>query len=53
MDHVAILLEHVHFLNRLDRLHVHLLQRGLQLLVIRAAALVHLLHFPARRSLTA
>lgn len=40
MDDVSVLLEHVHLLNRLDRLHVHLLQRRLQLLVVGRGRLV-------------
>ena len=47
MNDVPILLEHVHLLNRLDRLHVEFLERGLQLLVVCAARLVHLFHFAA------
>ena len=51
MDHVAILFEHVDLLNGLDGLHVHLLQRRLQLLVVGARALVNLLHLPPGRAL--
>lgn len=43
MDDVAVRLEHVHLLNRLDWLNVHLLEGGLQLLVVCAGALVDLL----------
>ena len=43
MNDVAIGLEHVHFLDGLDWLHVHLLESGLQLLVVGAGALVDLL----------
>lgn len=53
VDNVAIFLEHVHFLNGLDRLHVHLLQCRLQLLVVGARALMDLFHLPARSSLSA
>ena len=53
MNDIAVLLEHVHLLDGLDGLHAQLLERGLQLLVVRAAALVHLLDFPPGRSLSA
>lgn len=43
MDDIAILLEHVDFLNGLDGLHVHLLECGLQLLVVRGRCLVNAL----------
>ena len=43
VDHVAIRLEHVDLLNRLDRLHVHLLERRLQLLVVGTRVLMNLL----------
>jgi hypothetical protein len=43
MDDISVLLEHVHLLNALDWLHVHLLQRRLELLVVGSRALVHLL----------
>lgn len=43
MYHVAVLLEHVDLLDGLDGLHIELLERGLQLLVVRAGGLVHLL----------
>ena len=46
MDDIAVLLEHVHLLNRLDGLHVEFLQRCLQLLVIGARGLVNFLLFP-------
>ena len=45
MNDVSILLEHIHLLNRLDRLHVQLLQRCLQFLVVCAARLVHFFYF--------
>ena len=47
VDDVAVILEHVDFLDALDRLHVHLLQRRLQLLVICAGRLVHLFDLAA------
>jgi len=43
VNNIAVRLEHVDLLNRLNRLDIHLLQRGLQLLVVGAAALVGLL----------
>ena len=46
MDDVTIRLEHVDFLDCLDRLHVHLLQSCLELLVVRSSALVDLLDLP-------
>lgn len=36
MNHIPIFLEHVDFLNGLNRLHIKLLKRRLQLLIIRA-----------------
>ena len=51
MNDVSIALEHVDLLNRLDRLHIKLLQRRLQLLVIGAGALVDLLDFSPGRTL--
>ena len=36
MNHVSVFLEHVDLLNRLDRLDVEFLKRGLQLLVVGA-----------------
>ena len=43
VNDITIRLEHVDLLDGLDWLHVHLLQRRLQLLVVRARALVDLL----------
>lgn len=40
MDDVAVLLEHVNLLDSLDGLNVHLLQGGLELLVVGAGRLV-------------
>lgn len=51
MDDVAVLLEHVHFLDGLDGLHVHLLQSRLELLVVGAGALVDLLDLAAGSAL--
>ncbi len=48
MDDVPILLEHVHLLDCLDRLHIEFLERGLQLLVVGPGCLVHLLLFSPR-----
>ena len=53
MNDVAVRLEHVDLLDGLDVLHVHLLERGLQLLVVRAAALMNLLHLPSGCALAA
>ena len=50
VNDIAIILEHVDLLNCLDRLHIHLLQRGLQLLIVRAGALVRLFGHLAARS---
>ena len=50
MDHIPILLEHIDLLDRLNRLHVQLLERGLQLLVVRAGGLVHFFHFSPGRA---
>ena len=46
MDDVAVALEHVDLLYRLDGLNVHLLERSLELLVVCARRLVHLLDGP-------
>ena len=43
MNDVAVALEHVDLLDGGDGLHVHLLERGLQFLVVGARGLVHLL----------
>lgn len=53
MDDVAVALEHVDLLNGLDGLYVELLQRGLELLVVGAGALVDLLDLPAGSALAA
>jgi hypothetical protein len=53
MDDVSVALEHVDLLNGLNWLDIELLQRSLQLLIIRARALVDLLDFPARRTFAA
>ena len=45
--HIAVFLEHVDLLDRLDGLHVHLLECGLQFLVVCAGALVHFLRLAA------
>lgn len=47
VNDVSVALEHVDLFNGLDWLHVHLLQRRLELLVIRARALVGLLDLPS------
>lgn len=51
MDDIAVGLEHVHLLNCGDGLHVHLLESGLQLLVVGTGALVDLLDLSSRRTL--
>ena len=51
MDDIAVRFEHVHLLDRLDGLHIHLLQCRLQLLVIGAGALVDFLGLSPRRAL--
>lgn len=48
MDNIAIFFEHVHLLNGLDGLDVHLLKGGLELLIVGAGGLVDLLHLAAR-----
>lgn len=52
MNHIPILLEHVDFLNGLNWLHIELLKRRLQLLVIRARRLMDFLHFSPGRAFT-
>lgn len=52
MDDVAVGLEHVDLLNRLDGLDIELLQRRLQLLVVHSRALVNLLDLSSRRALS-
>ena len=51
MDDVAVLLEHVDLLDALDGLDVHLLEGGLQLLVIGAGVAGNLLDLAARGTL--
>lgn len=51
MDDVAVLLEHVDLLDGLDGLNVHLLEGGLQLLVIGAGVAGHLLDLAAGSAL--
>ena len=45
VNHISVFLEHVDLLNRLNGLHVELLQGSLQLLVVSARGLVHFLLF--------
>jgi hypothetical protein len=52
MNHLTVLLEHVDLLNCLDGLHVQLLQRSLQFLVICPGGLVHPLSLSTGRSLS-
>jgi hypothetical protein len=51
VNHIAIALEHVDLLNCLDGLHIELLERRLQLLVVGAGGLVDLLDLSSRRAL--
>ena len=51
MNDVAVFLEHVDLLNGLDGLDVHLLQGGLELLVVGAGGLVDLLDLAAGSTL--
>lgn len=51
MNDVSVLLEHVDLLNGLDGLHVHLLQSGLELLVVGAGGLVNPLGLAAGSTL--
>jgi len=51
VDNVAVLFEHVDLLNGLDGLDVHLLEGGLELLVVGAGALVDLLDLAAGSTL--
>ena len=48
MNDIAIFLEHVDFLDRLNRLDIELFKRRLQLFIICARRLVDLLHFSSR-----
>lgn len=52
MDDVAVLLEHVDLLNSLDRLDVHLLESGLELLVVGGGGLVNALGLAAGSTLS-
>ena len=45
MNHIAVFLKHVDLLNRLNGLHIELLQGSLQLLVVSARRLMHFLLF--------
>jgi hypothetical protein len=47
MNDIAVLLEHVHFLDGLNWLNIELLERCLKLFVVCASALVDLLCFPS------
>ncbi len=51
MDDVSVLLEHVDFLDGLDGLDVHLLESGLELLVVGTGGLVDLLDLAAGSTL--
>ena len=50
VDDIAVLFEHVDFLNCLNRLNIHLFQRSLQLFVISGGRFVHFLGLAARSS---
>lgn len=50
VNNVAIFLEHVHLLNTLNGLHVELLERSLQLLVVHTSGSMDLLHLPSGSS---
>lgn len=50
VNDVSIRLEHVDLLNCLNWLDIQLFQGGLQFLIIRAGALVNLLHLSSRRA---
>jgi len=52
VDDVSVLLEHVDFLDGLDGLDVHLLEGGLELLVVGARGLVDLLDLAAGSTLS-
>jgi hypothetical protein len=51
VDNISVTLEHVDLLNGLDGLHIELLQRSLELLVVGTSALVDLLDLPAGSTL--
>lgn len=53
VDDVAVRLEHVDLLDGLDGLDVHLLECGLELLVVDTSGLVDLLDVPAGGTLAA
>jgi hypothetical protein len=52
VDDVSVLLEHVDLLDGLDGLDVHLLQGGLELLVVGTGGLVNLLDLAAGSTLS-
>lgn len=53
VDNVAVRLEHVDFLDGLDWLDVHLLEGGLELLVVGARVSNHLFHLSSGGTLAA
>ena len=53
VNDIPIALKHVNLLDRLDRLHIHLLQRALELLIICARALVDFLDLSPRGTFAA
>lgn len=52
MNYVAVFLEHVHLLNRLDGLHIEFFQRRLKLFVICSGRFMHFFHFSPRSAFT-
>ena len=53
MNHVPILLEHIHLFNRLNGLDVEFLERGLEFFVVGARGFVDFLHLSARGAFAA
>ena len=51
MDHISIFLEHINLLDGLDGLHIQLLERRLEFLVIGSGGFVNLLRLATRGSL--
>jgi len=50
VNHVPVLLEHVDLFDGLDRLHIQLLEGGLEFFVVGARGLVDFLYFSSRRA---
>lgn len=53
MNHIAVFLEHIDLLNRLDRLYVELFQRRLKLFVVVTRCFVDLFRFSPWRTFAA